>query len=64
MCYSEDEIKGMLTTLNKIYWKIPIKYAEYTLAEASDVPDLNGKYFILNDEVVFGNDEGGIFRTN
>jgi hypothetical protein len=62
MRYNEDEINGMLVTLNKIYWKIPVEYADYIVAEASDIPELNGKFYILNDEIVFENDEGEIFR--
>jgi hypothetical protein len=57
VCYSKDEINGMLIILNKIYWKIPIKYAEYLLAEAADIPELNGRFFRLNDEIVFRNDK-------
>lgn len=38
------EIRGMLLVLNKVYWKIPKEWAEYAIAEASDIPGMNGHF--------------------
>lgn len=48
---SKSLIKGILLVLNKIYWKIDKRTAEYVLDEASDLPGLEG-YFILENDVV------------
>jgi len=46
--YTKDQIKGMLITLNKLYPKLPVKWANYIIAEASDLPNLGG-YFIVDN---------------
>lgn len=50
------EIRGMLLVLNKVWWKIPKTWAEYAVAEASDLSKVTGGYFVFNpkrEQVVF-----------
>lgn len=50
------KIEGMLLVLNKVWWKIPKQWAEYMLAEASDLSSITGGYFMFDynkEKVIF-----------
>lgn len=52
----KEQIRGMLLVLNKIWWKIPKEWAEYAMAEASDLSSVTGGHFKFDkkkERVVF-----------
>lgn len=44
--YTKDQIEGMLIILNKLYPKLKVEDAKYIIAEASDLPNLSGKFIV------------------
>ena len=54
---TKKRIDGMLIVLNKLYWKLPVEHARFIIAEASDLPGLNGHFEIIGDmEIIFVNE--------
>ncbi|MDD5358618.1 MAG: hypothetical protein PHX80_05705 [Candidatus Nanoarchaeia archaeon] len=50
MSYSKEQIEGMVIILNKLFWHT----GEYDpLLDANDLPKLNGKFILINDEIQF-----------
>jgi len=52
----KEHIRGMLLVLNKVWWKIPRKWAEYMVDEASDMSSITGGRFEFDkkkERVVF-----------
>ncbi len=54
---SKKMIEGMLIVLNKIYFKLPVKEAEYALVEACDLPGLDGRFVLKDGEIIFEKEE-------
>jgi hypothetical protein len=49
--YSKEFIKGMSIIVDRLFWKLPKKWALRMLDEASDLPGFKWYFVFENDEI-------------